>query len=245
MILTAHQPVYLPWLGLFHKIALSDQFCYFDIAQYQKKDYNNRNKIKTQSGELWLSVPVESKNHYEKKVGEILIVQNGWQRKHIKTIKLSYQKALYYSDYMSEIQNLILDNSNGNLSDLNLAMLRYFMKCLGLDKTILKASDYQFKGEKSDLVLDMCQKLGASIYVFGEQGRNYANIDKFKTRGIKPFFQDYHHPTYKQLHGKFIAFMSIIDLLFNNGPDSLKILLSGNQNKDQLNTTQKSKLEES
>ena len=96
MILTAHQPVYLPWMGLFHKIALADLFCYFDIVQYQKKDYNNRNKIKTKNGELWLSVPVQSKNHLEKNVSEILIIQDEWVKKHIKSIELNYKKNPFF-----------------------------------------------------------------------------------------------------------------------------------------------------
>ena len=97
MILTAHQPVYLPWLGLLHKIAVADLFCYFDIVQYQTKDYNNRNKIKTHTGEIWLSVPVESKDHLQKGVGDIRIVQNGWQRKHFKSIQYAYQKGALLS----------------------------------------------------------------------------------------------------------------------------------------------------
>src|SRR5882762_3147138 len=157
MLLSAHQPVYLPWLGLFHKIALADLFCYFDIAQYQTKDFNNRNRIKTHDGNMWLSVPVESKNHFEKRVGEIGIVQSGWQRKHLKSIQIAYQKAPYFSRYMAEIEPLL--------------MLRFFLRCLDIQTPIVKASDYKFAGAKSDLVLDMCVKLGADLYVFGAQGR--------------------------------------------------------------------------
>ena len=98
MILTAHQPVYLPWLGLFHKIARADLFCYFDIVQYQRKDYNNRNKIKTSNGALWLSVPVESKGHLDKNVSDILIIQDNWVTKHLKSIELNYKKAPFFKE---------------------------------------------------------------------------------------------------------------------------------------------------
>lgn len=228
MILTAHQPVYLPWCGLFHKIALADLFCYFDIAQYQTKDFNNRNKIKTHSGEIWLSVPVESKNHLAKSVGEIRIVQDGWQRKHFKSIQLAYQKAPYFRDYIGGLEELLVTRSFATLAALNFEMLRYLMQCLGIDTPIVKASDYAFQGSKSDLVLDMCLQLKAEVYIFGAQGKDYADVEKFLAHGVRPVFQGYRHPVYRQLHGEFQPYMSVIDLLFNEGPKSREILLSGN-----------------
>ncbi len=235
MILTAHQPVYLPWLGLFHKIAMADLFCYFDIAQYQTKDFNNRNKIKTHSGEIWLSAPVESKNHLEKSVGEIRLIQNGWQRKHFKSIQLAYQKAPYVRDYIGGLEDLLIAQHFETLSDLNLEMLRYLMKSLAIDTPIVKASAYTFTGAKSDLVLDMCLQLKADIYIFGAQGLDYADVDKFRAQGVEPVFQDYHHPTYTQLHGAFLPYMSVIDLLFNEGPRSRDILLADNVAKEEIN----------
>ena len=123
MILTAHQPVYLPWLGLFHKIESADLFCYFDIVQYQRKDYNNRNKIKTKNGELWLSVPVESKNHLEKNVSDILIVQDGWVEKHIKSIELNYKKTLFFNLYFPRLRDILINDSKKTLGQLNLKLL--------------------------------------------------------------------------------------------------------------------------
>ena len=234
MILTAHQPVYLPWLGLFHKIALADVFCYFDIAQYQTKDYNNRNKIKTNDGEIWLSVPVESKNHFSKSVGEIRIVQNGWQRKHFRSIQLAYQKATYFSLYIEDLEGILVGETFETLSELNLRMLRFLMDCLGLKTPIVKASDYAFRGTKSDLVLDMCLHLKADRYIFGAQGRDYADVGKFVASGVEPSFQSYVHPIYRQLHGEFVPHMSVIDLLFNEGTRACEILLSGNQTRADL-----------
>ena len=228
MILTAHQPVYLPWLGLFHKIALSECFCVFDIAQYQTKDFNNRNKIKTHTGPIWLSVPVESNNHYEKKLSDIKIVNNGWNRKHFKSIDLAYRKAPFYTDYIGEIENIIASKTYIYLSDLNLAILEFGLKSLAINVPIVTASKYDFKGTKSDLVLDMCKTLKANDYFFGAQGVDYADRESFHSNGIIPYFQDYKHPVYSQLHGEFEPYMSIIDLLFNEGPKSLEVLLSGN-----------------
>lgn len=228
MILTAHQPVYLPWLGLFHKIALAERFCIFDIAQYQTKDFNNRNKIKTNTGPIWLSVPVESKDHFEKKLCDIKIVNNGWNRKHFKSIDLAYKKAPFYADYIGKLEEILASKTYEYLADLNFATLDFGLKALGIDVPIDTGSKFGFEGYKSDLVLDMCKKLGATSYIFGAQGRNYAEVDKFNEAGVAVYFQDYQHPVYPQLHGEFEPYMSIIDLLFNVGPDSYKTMMSGN-----------------
>jgi hypothetical protein len=227
MILTAHQPVYIPWLGLFHKIFLADMYCIFDIAQYQTKDYNNRNKIKTNAGELWLTVPVESKDHYNKKICDIRIINNGWNKKHIKSIYLAYKKAPFFELYMGKLQD-ILGKKYEFLTDLNFDILTFMLKSLDINIPIVKATDYDFRGAKSDLVLDMCVKLGADRYIFGSQGRNYADVHSFNAQGIEVYFQDYHHPSYEQLHGDFIPFISAIDLLFSRGPGSKDILLRDN-----------------
>ena len=227
MILTAHQPVYLPWLGLFHKIYLSDMFCVFDIAQYQTKDYNNRNKIKTNAGEIWLTVPVESKNHFSKKICDIKIIQNGWHAKHIKSITFAYKKAPFFEKYIDNLVSII-SNQYVFLTDLNTDILRFMLECLDITVPIVKASDYNFVGNKSELVLDMCVKLGATRYIFGAQGSNYADVQAFRDQGIEVYFQNYQHPVYNQLHGAYIPFMSTLDLLFNAGPAARSILFSNN-----------------
>lgn len=228
MILTAHQPVYLPWLGLFHKIALADRFCVFDVAQYQTRDFNNRNKIKTNTGPIWLTVPVESKDHFSKRLSSIRVINNGWSRKHFKSIDLAYRKAPFYRDYIGGIEQLLLGRTYEYLADLSRATLELGLAALGIDIPIVVASDYELQGLKSDLVLDMCRHIGASTYIFGSQGRNYADVGSFAEAGIDAKFQDYQHPVYPQLHGAFEPYMSIIDLLFNAGPRSLSVLMSGN-----------------
>ena len=228
MILTAHQPVYMPWLGLFHKIALADQYCIFDIAQYQKKDFNNRNKIKTHAGPIWLTVPVESKNHFDKSLKDIKIINNGWNKKHFKAIDLAYRKAPFYSYYIELIESLLMDQKYELLADLNWATLKFALVALSIDMPIWKASDFEFKGVKSDLVLDMCVGLKASSYIFGSLGQDYADIEEFLSHDVIPHFQEYIHPVYQQLHGEFEPYMSVIDLLFNVGPESLEVIMSGN-----------------
>ncbi len=234
MILTAHQPVYLPWLGLFHKIALSDLFCYFDIAQYQRKDFNNRNRIRDKNTEFWLSVPVKSKNHFDKTVGDIEIIQDGWQTKHLKSIQLAYQKTPFFNTYFPKLESIVKEDSQDSLGNLNLSLLKYFMECLDINTPIVKASDYDFHGQKSDLVLDMCLQLNADYYIFGEQGKDYADITRFNSNDIEVYFQDYNHPKYRQTSREFKPYMSVIDLIFNKGLESREILMSGNILKSEI-----------
>ena len=230
MILTAHQPVYLPWLGLFHKIALADRFCIFDGAQYQTKDFNNRNKIKTNAGPIWLSVPVESKNRFDKKICDVKVVNNGWNRKHFKSIDLAYRRAPYYHEYIGQIEEILIGKIYTYLAELNFATLNFGLKALGINVPIVTASEHRFRGHKSDLVLDMCRELGATTYIFGANGRDYADVVSFRREGVEARFQDYKHPTYPQLHGEFAPYMSVIDLLFNVGPKSYQVLMGGNAN---------------
>jgi hypothetical protein len=227
VILTAHQPVFAPWLGFWHKLALADMYCVFNLTQYEKKSYENRNEIKTNVGKTMLSIPVESKNHFEKTIGDIKIVPGPWSRKHVRTIELAYAKAPYFGTYMEPVREVML-YPHERLFDLNLAFIRFGMAALGINIPVVTATDYDFQGEKSDLVLDMCRKLGATTYIFGAQGRDYADVPSFERAGIEVRFQAYQHPVYPQLHGDFISHLSFIDLLMNCGPESLQVLLSGN-----------------
>lgn len=237
MILTAHQPVYLPWLGLFHKIALADQFVSFNQVQYQVRDWNNRNKIKTNAGDIWLSVPVKHKGHLDLKYEDILIDnEQPWQRKHWKSLFLNYKAAPHFKKYADYFEDCYRREWK-TLLELNESMLLWFLKTLGIPVAIQSARSMDLEGEKSDLVLDMCVKLGAATYIFGAQGRDYADKQSFAKAGVLPLFQQYRHPVYRQLHGEFRPFMSIVDLLFNCGEDSLEILMSGNLSKADLTSS--------
>ena len=233
-ILTAHQPVYLPWLGLFHKLALADEYVWYDDVQYQTKDWNNRNRIKTSTGPLWLSVPVQRTNHFSIKVGDILIDNTQpWARKHWRSIEHAYAKTLYFSQYADDVRSLY-EKSWTRLADLNWEVLKFFMTAFDIVLPVGRLSNLAASGDKSGRVLDMCIELGADAYIFGAEGRNYADIDAFHRAGVTPFFQDYAHPVYPQLSKPFVSHMSALDLLFNCGPESRGILLSGNIGRDEI-----------
>lgn len=229
MILTAHQCGYIPWLGFFDKVSRADLFCNFDGVQYERRGWLNRNFIKTANGPLMLSVPVFGSDHFQKAISTIEIVPGRWTRKHMRSIELAYRKAPFFEQHYAGIGAILdLYAEGGLLNELNLDLLRYFLRALGIQVPIVNASDYQFKGEKSALVLDMCIQLKAHEYIFGGEGESYADKAAFHEAGIQPTFQKYVHPTYTQIgNDPFEPNMSIVDLLMNHGPDSLWILTNG------------------
>lgn len=230
MILTAHQPVYLPWLGLFHKIWLANTFVSFDIAQYLTKDWMNRNKIKTHNGSEWLTVPVLKKGFLSKKTFEMRINNTlNWRRKHFKSLCVNYKNAKHYDYYINILEKIYLKKWDF-LSDLNEYILKTFLKELNINIKFLKASELNFNGKGSELVLNMCKKLDCKKYIFGSQGKNYAIEEDFKKNNIEIFFQNYNHPTYSQLHNNFISNLSVVDLFFNVGPKSLENIVKNQNN---------------
>ncbi len=234
-ILTAHQPVYLPWLGLFHKISLADEFCFFDIAQYQTRDWNNRNYILCDGNKVLLTVPVLSKNHFDIKIKDVKINnQIDWRRKHWKSIYLAYKKTKYFHKYSDFFEDLYKREWR-ELSELNEYILKYLLKILDININFVKASDCNFEGYKSALVLDMSKKLEADTYIFGEQGENYADENMFAQNRIKIYFQNYQHPEYEQYNAKsFVSYLSVLDLLFNAGAESKNVILKNNISKEEI-----------
>lgn len=224
MIVTAHQVGYLPWLGFFDKVARADLFCVFDAVQYERRGWNNRNYIKTANGPLMLSVPVASKDHFDKLLKDVEIVQGNWIRKHMRSIELAYRKAPFFEQHFAGVGAILdLYAEGGLLIDLNMDLMRYFLRALGMQRQVVRASDYTFQGEKSALVLDMCKQLGATTYIFGGEGENYADTAAFAEAGVLVQFQRYDHPVYPQLHGSFEANMSILDAVMNMGPKAAEL----------------------
>ncbi len=249
MLVSAHQPNHLPWCGYFDKILRSDLFVLFDDVQYDPNDYINRNKIKTAQGWQWLTVPVLHKGYQQKglRIKDVEIDnKHNWIRKHLRAITLNYQRAPYFDTYFPGLRDILCEmdsidvtvlgdrfpreikQSRWNLlAELNETLIRWLCNALGIETRIVKASDYQFEGQKSGLVLDMSLQLGATEYLFGEQGENYCDKEAFMKAGVTPLFQKYRAKPYRQLHGEWLPNMSAIDVLMNEGPGSLDIIKGG------------------
>ena len=214
------QPGYLPYPGFFEKIARSDLFVFLDNVQYERRGWDNRNRIKTPQGPKWLTVPVKSKGKYLAKLAEIEIDnQQNWIRKHLNSITINYKRAEFFAEVYPVIEAHLLEGHK-LLIDLNISLITHFCKYLGLETVFKKASELEAQGKGSDLILDILLKTGAATYFSGIFGKEYLQEEKFKEKGIDIVYQNYSSSVYPQLFGSFIPNLSIIDLLFNCGRGS-------------------------
>jgi len=229
MIVTIHQPQYLPWLGYFDKADRADIFILLDNVQYKKNDWQNRNKIRTSQGSQWLTVPVIS--NFGQKIIDVKIDQKqNWQKAHCSAIKLNYGKAKYYEKYISEIED-IYQQKWEYLVDINMILLEKIVGWLGITTRLVRSSKYAVAEESTQRLVDLCLQFDANTYLSGADGEKYLEFEKFKEKNITVTTQDYCHPVYSQLwsvnNNQFSSHMSVLDLLFNHGDDSLKILRNG------------------
>lgn len=217
MIVGIHQPAYLPWLGYFNRIRSVDLFIYLDTVQFQKGSFQNRNKVMTQAGSKWLTIPVETAGKLYNRALKDLRVDNSqrWQFKHWATLKTNYASAPAFDQISKEIKHFY-DQDWVLLSDLCWEMLLVFNRLLGLKTLMVKASDLgDVEGQKSDLVLNLCRKVGACTYLSGSQGRYYLCESSFSAAGIKVEYQNFSPTTYAQSGNTFIPALGIVDFLFN------------------------------
>ena len=226
MIVSIHQPNYIPWLGFFHKLLLSDTYVVFDDVQFPRgKDYANRNQIKTNNGKMWLTASVLGKKDL-KPWNQIEINNNGWKEKHLTNIESFYKKTPYFKSYFLFLKR-IYETDHKLLLDLNLDLIIFFLGCLDKIPNIILSSDIKTELTGLDKILYILKDQKATKYISGdgEGSRLYIDEQLFKDNNIELIWQNYKHPTYKQLYGEFIPYLSILDLLFNEGPNSKNIIL--------------------
>lgn len=234
MIVTAHQPAYLPWLGLFHKIAISDYYVFLDTVQFEKNSFTNRNKIISSNNPIWLTVPVKQKGHLATVIKDIEINNKiDWRKKHWLSIYFNYKSSPYFDKYSPFLEG-IYSKEWDNLSDLNYQMMIWLLNCLNIDVPIIRASDQNYFGQKNELLINITKNLNAESFVFGGMGENYVDKKLFAEANITPYFQHYKHPIYRQKSDNFQPYMSILDLLFNEGEKALEIILSNNIEKNDI-----------
>jgi len=224
--LTIHQPEHLPWLGLIDKISQADIFVVLDTVQYRKNYFQNRNKIRTSNGWQWLTVPIQDQS-LKTPINRIKIsYDRDWQKKYLKSLKLNYGRAKYFTQYYPKIE-IIINSSPKYLADLNHRLLEQILDWFKIRVRIIKSSDLKLGNIKdggSAVVLRHCQKLNCKYFLSGEYGKDYLHISDFEKAKIHVIFHHFKHPIYQQLYKPFLTGMSAVDLLFNNGPDSKKIL---------------------
>lgn len=228
MILSTHQPQYIPWLGYLDKIAKSDCFVFLDQVQYKPGEFQNRNRIRAKDGWMWLSVPVVSKGQSRQKIRDCVIDNTfPWARKHLMSLKACYGKAGFFDVYFPFFEQVYAQRWE-KLADLNVHIINYVLKQLSVEKPIYFASQLDTTKKNTDLIIEICQKLKADTYLSGIGGKDYLDEEKFEKVNIKLIYQNFTHPVYQQEfmrdQSDFMPCMSIVDLLFNEGPKHREIL---------------------
>lgn len=227
MIVAIHQPNFMPWLGYFHKMASADKFVYLDNVPFSKGSYTNRVQIKTQGGARWLTVPVITSGKLGQNISELAADEHGdWRRKALATLEGSYRKCPHWKTCWPLVEPLIASGPV-NLADLNIGLIEHFAGMLGVSTPRVRASTLAAQGKSTDLLIAICKELSADTYLSGSGGANYQDEQAFASAGIKLTYSQFKHPQYPQPFGEFTPGLSVVDLLFNCGPDSAAILYSG------------------
>jgi len=226
MIYSVHQPSYLPWLGFFDKIQKSDSFVFLDCVQYKHREFQNRNKIRTKDGELWLTVPM--RHEQGEKICDVRIDNNrDWAAGHAKSLRACYGKAPYFDLHFPFFEN-VYSKRWERLIDLNVFIISYLLKVLKIERQVYFESKLDAGGEKTQRIINIGKKLNCDTYLSGSGGKDYLEEDRFPQAGIKLVYQDFVHPVYRQQYAKtkedFVPNLSVVDLLFNEGDHSADII---------------------
>lgn len=223
------QPTFLPWVGYFALIDRVDEFIYLDHVQFDKRSWQQRNKIKTPNGSIWVTVPVVTKGLSGQSIADVVINQSNpdFPEKLIRSIEHNYKKAPFFSQYSPEVFAL-LRQEGISLRDLNCSLIDFYCGVVGIEAPKKFSSSMSVDGNKAALLVDICQKVDTNVYISPKGSENYISCSSdFDEAGIVVEYFEYEHPVWQQLYGEFDPYMCFLDLLFNVGDEGLEIIRSG------------------
>jgi len=222
------QSNYIPWKGYFDLMNMADVFIIYDEVQYTKNDWRNRNKIKTANGLTWLTIPVRQEK-LSQRIIDTQVHNHEWRKKHWNSITLSYSRSAYFKQYRSILEELYLNSTEVFLSRINYDFLIAINDILGIHTKLLWSNDLNLVEGKSERLVDLCKKVGADEYISGPAAKDYLQTDLFEKENIRVNWIDYSgYPEYRQLYPPFEHGVSVLDLIFNEGPGSYRFLKSFN-----------------
>lgn len=215
------QSNYIPWKGYFDAIAVADEFIIYDDMQFTRRDWRNRNLIKTANGNKWLTIPVEVKGKFFQKINETKISDKNWNINHWNSIKNNYSKSKNFSDYKDFFEELYLNSTSKYLTEINFRFISAICEILKIKSNIRFSSEFELKEERSERLLDICLKLNGTDYYSGPAAKAYMNEEVFDEAGVKVHYFDYSgYPEYKQIHEPFEHSVSVLDLFFCEGKNA-------------------------
>lgn len=223
------QPTYLPWMGYVGMIDVVDVFVFYDDVQFVNRSWQRRNKIKVPKDGIWLSVPVIQ--NFGQTINKVKINNDlNWRDKHWTSIKHHYSNAPFFNEYMAILEE-IYEKEWDYLVDLNITLIKKISEILGLDTEFMLSSELRgVEGTKTDRLINILKLIGADEYLTAPATKAYIEPEKFKGNDITLYWYEFNHPTYKQLYGDFVQYLSVIDLLFNMGDESIKLIREGEEN---------------
>lgn len=226
MILAAHQPQFIPWLGYFEKMLRADVFVILDDVQFKKNEWQNRNKIWSREGGQWLTVPVL--HDFGQEIREVKINETAaWRDKQLKTLKQTYGKAKHF-EACNGPWEAMYGRTWETLGELNLHTLNEIRKVLKIETRMPLSSTLGVEGKSTERLVNLCKKLGADVYLAGAGGQDYMDMSLFDRAGIKVGFQDFHHPVYPQFNGQFLSHLTALDMIFHCGAEAAAMLRAAN-----------------
>ncbi|HAS44835.1 MAG TPA: hypothetical protein DCS93_30425 [Microscillaceae bacterium] len=212
------QSNYIPWKGYFDSFQLADEVILYDDMQYTKRDWRNRNQIKTPQGTQWLSIPVEVKGKYFQAIKDTKVSENKWKQKHWRSIQVNYAKSPFIKEYHDILEDLYLNCEEEYLSLINYRFLKGINQILGIETPIRFSSDFTLVEGKTERLVDLCKQIGGTDYYTGPAAKDYMDESLFEQEGIKVHYLDYSgYKEYPQLFSPFVHGVTILDLILNVG----------------------------
>ena len=229
LTIAAHQPAYLPWLGYLAKVAACDRFVVMDDLQYEAQNFQNRNRVKVNNGVVWLTVPLVAGRRDEricdKRINNQASPKEHWQRRSWQTLKTHYGRAPCFERYATELEEVYTRRWE-RLVDLDLHILQLFLRWFGISRPLVLSSTLGLEGQRTDRLVDLCRRVGASVYLSGSGGSvGYLEEEKFTAAGLRVTWQKFRHPVYPQRYTGFAPNLSALDMILNCGPQSGELLL--------------------
>jgi WbqC-like protein family len=220
------QSSYIPWKGYFDLMNAVDEFILYDDVQYTRRDWRNRNRLKSPNGVCWLTIPVQVKGRYHQRIDETLVSDPAWAARHWSTLVAWYGHAPFFQRYRPVLEELYLRTTEQHLSQINRRFLDALREMLGISTRLSWSSDYPSTGDKTDRLLEICRGAGANRYLSGPSAQAYLDVDRFHNAGVDVKWMSYEgYPEYQQLHPPFDHYVSALDLLLSVGDEAPNYML--------------------
>ena len=221
------QSNYIPWKGYFDLINMVDEFILLDDVQYTRRDWRNRNKIKVPQGTMWLSIPVDTKGKYHQSIRDTQVKDLDWRDKHWKSIVHSYARAPFFDVYKQPFETLYQELNDGFLSQINHKFLTLICDILGIETKLSWSTDYELVEGPTERLVHLCKQAGATHYLSGPAAQSYLDESLFQQEQLSVEYMDYSgYPEYAQLYPPFEHGVTVLDLIFSEGPQALLYMKS-------------------